>query len=94
METTLFVLAQERQRGRAERGLTALGSVVTDLGAAFGTWQVPWGEINRLQLPENDTFSDQRMSLPVPDPVPQATRSQTTQPIPRPGSSPRKPRPE
>lgn len=43
----------------------ALEKVVSDLTREFGTWRVPWGDINRLQRPIGDeTFSDTKESLP------------------------------
>jgi len=49
--------------------LTALSSAVAKLSADFGSWRVPWGEINRFQ--RNDaaiaqTFDDSKPSTPVP----------------------------
>jgi acyl-homoserine-lactone acylase len=52
-----------------EDQLAALDSAMARLKADFGSWQVPWGEINRYQ--RNDasivqTFDDARPSVPVP----------------------------
>jgi hypothetical protein len=33
-----------------------LQMVVKDLKPKFGTWQIPWGEINRFQRPSGDKF--------------------------------------
>ena len=50
----------------------ALEKVVADLERNFGTWRVPWGEINRLQRTRgNDTFSDAKPSLPTLGGVPE-----------------------
>ncbi|MCP4219824.1 MAG: hypothetical protein GY765_34650, partial [bacterium] len=45
-----------------------LEDAVKTLEKNFGTWRVPWGQINRLQrrdLRVNQPFSDKRKSLPV-----------------------------
>ena len=54
----------------------ALEEVIGDLNRDFGTWQVAWGEINRLQRIQSggelEPFSDDKMSLPIagaPGPV-------------------------
>jgi acyl-homoserine-lactone acylase len=52
----------------AER-LAALGEAVQQLTRDFGRWEVPWGEINRLQRNDGaltQTFDDSRPSIPVP----------------------------
>jgi acyl-homoserine-lactone acylase len=42
----------------------ALERVVTNLEGEFGTWRVPWHEVNRLQRTiGEETFSDSRQSL-------------------------------
>ena len=49
--------------------LQALSDAVTRMQRDFGRWQVPWGEINRLQrLPSSGDakFSDSAPSTPVP----------------------------
>jgi penicillin amidase len=46
----------------------ALEGVLERLNSKYGTWRVPWGEINRLQrVPASGdvAFSDERESLPV-----------------------------
>jgi len=50
--------------------------VIADLTRDFGTWEVAWGEINRLQRIQSggelEAFSDEKMSLPIagaPGPV-------------------------
>jgi acyl-homoserine-lactone acylase len=53
--------------GDAER-LAALQAAVDTLGARFGTWRTPWGEINRFQRIANTidpVFDDAKPSLPV-----------------------------
>jgi acyl-homoserine lactone acylase PvdQ len=80
---TLFALWFERHsRLQAQKVkddflmVRALEEVIADLNRDFGTWQVAWGEINRLQRihsgGELETFSDAKMSLPIsgaPGPV-------------------------
>ncbi|MCA1757434.1 MAG: penicillin acylase family protein [Bacteroidales bacterium] len=47
----------------------ALDAAVTRLGEDFGTWETPWGEINRYQRLTGDIvqqFDDNKPSLPVP----------------------------
>jgi acyl-homoserine-lactone acylase len=47
----------------------ALGDVLKSLERDFGSWRVVWGEINRLQRPDeskNETFQDNRPSIPIP----------------------------
>ena len=63
---TLFDRWQEIERGR----LTAAGldSAVAHLEREWGTWLVPWGEVNRLQRIDEragQQFSDERPSIPV-----------------------------
>jgi acyl-homoserine-lactone acylase len=80
---TLFALTFERAgRLLAQKvkddwlRIRALEEVIADLTRDFGTWQVAWGEINRLQRIQSggelETFSDERPSLPIagaPGPV-------------------------
>ncbi len=52
----------------AER-LAALDSAVARLTADFGSWAVPWGDINRYQRNDGairQTFDDAKPSIPVP----------------------------
>jgi acyl-homoserine-lactone acylase len=49
--------------------LRALSAAVTRLNRDFGRWQVPWGEINRIQRISSaidPPYSDSAPSLPVP----------------------------
>ena len=71
---TLFTLWAELGKFRLDprkdpRGaLRNLRRAVTGLQWYFGTWQVPWGEINRLQrIPPGDDhrFNDSAPSLPI-----------------------------
>jgi acyl-homoserine-lactone acylase len=80
---TLFALWFERMaklRGQKVNDdwlkIRALEEVAADLTRDFGTWQVAWGEINRLQRIQSggelEKFSDERPSLPIagaPGPV-------------------------
>jgi len=48
--------------------LDALAQVIARLTRDFGTWQTPWGEINRFQRPSGDInpkFDDNLPSLPI-----------------------------
>ncbi|MFW6088684.1 MAG: penicillin acylase family protein [Gemmatimonadota bacterium] len=70
--TTLFVAwvgaANPERERQDERWLDVLGEVVQRLEADWGTWEVPWGEINRIQRPDAAgelPFSDTLPSLPV-----------------------------
>ncbi|HXU38264.1 MAG TPA: penicillin acylase family protein [Blastocatellia bacterium] len=73
---TLFALTFERAgRLLAQKvkddwlRIRALEEVIADLKRDFGTWQVAWGEVNRLQRIQSggelETFSDARPSLPI-----------------------------
>jgi len=55
-------------KATAAQRLTALATAVARLGADFGTWKTPWGEINRFQRLTGDIvhpFSDTGPSIPV-----------------------------
>ncbi|HVF30029.1 MAG TPA: penicillin acylase family protein [Pyrinomonadaceae bacterium] len=70
---TLYVLTLD---GAEEEGMRddakiadAFAKVIAGLENDFGTWRVPWGEISRLQRyneVSGETFSDDRLSIPVP----------------------------
>ena len=70
---TLYALWHEKQFGPRQGGtkpepVASLDSVVDDLIASFGTWRVPWGEINRLERRQSggeEPFRDDVNSLPV-----------------------------
>lgn len=52
-----------------EQRLASLEAAVQRLTQDFGSWQVPWGEINRFQRLDdaiNQTFDDEKPSTPVP----------------------------
>jgi penicillin amidase len=64
---TLFDRWQDALRPGTTR-LAALDSAVTRLERDWGTWQVRWGEVNRLQRIDEraeQQFSDARASIPV-----------------------------
>jgi len=64
---TLFDRWQEALRPGITR-VGAFDSAVSRLERERGTWQVPWGEVNRLQRIDesvNQQFADARASLPV-----------------------------
>ena len=64
--TTLFVLWIEASNGRG--GLDTLARIMQQLESSHGTWQVDWGEINRLQRPDaagNASFDSSLPSVPV-----------------------------
>jgi acyl-homoserine-lactone acylase len=57
------------ERATDEQRLAALDEAVQRLTQDFGSWQVPWGEINRFQRNDGaitQTFDDTRPSIPVP----------------------------
>ena len=71
---TLFSLWHDRvSRDRtasptAEKQLAAMADVVIGLVRDFGTWKVAWGELSRLQRPDEskeEEFDDSKPSLPV-----------------------------
>ncbi|UCG88559.1 MAG: penicillin acylase family protein [Gemmatimonadota bacterium] len=69
--TTLFVMWRTRMTRGEQRPLAALEDVIKSLERDHGTWQVPWGEINRHQRRDvrgltPQQFSDDRNSWPVP----------------------------
>ncbi|MEG1023143.1 MAG: penicillin acylase family protein [Flavobacterium sp.] len=52
----------------ADQLVPQLQAVVKDLKAKWGTWQVPWGEINRFQRSNGDInlkYDDSKPSLPI-----------------------------
>lgn len=63
--TTLFI-----KIANSPDPITELGKTKALLEAGWGTWRVPWGEINRLQRVHTsgteEPFSDARPSVPVP----------------------------
>jgi acyl-homoserine-lactone acylase len=70
---TLFALSFERASRMRDTApwarIRALEAVIGNLERDWGTWQVAWGEINRLQRVDTsgrELFNDTRPSLPVP----------------------------
>ena len=56
-------------RATAAQRLAALTTVVGRLTADFGTWKMPWGEVNRFQRVSPaivHPFDDSKPSIPVP----------------------------
>ncbi|RXM41955.1 acylase [Flavobacterium sp. YO64] len=52
----------------ADQLVPQLQAVVKDLNAKWGTWQIPWGEINRFQRSNGDInlkYDDSKPSLPI-----------------------------
>lgn len=52
----------------AEQLIPQLQTVVTELKTKFGSWQIPWGELNRFQRTSGDidlTYDDNLESLPI-----------------------------
>lgn len=72
---TLFALWFERlgrmkAAGDKEAHLPAraMEQVIADLQQSFGSWEVPWGDVNRLERTDtlgHEAFSDGKESLPV-----------------------------
>src|ERR1041384_2798415 len=66
---TLFSLWHDRvSRDGNENEIAALIDVIQSLERDFGTWRVPWGELNRLQRPDEskgEEFQDAKPSLAV-----------------------------
>jgi acyl-homoserine lactone acylase PvdQ len=66
---TLFVRTEEARRAGVGP-VAALEKVKADLEGAWGTWRVPWGDVNRLERihtsGRQEPFSDEKPSLPVP----------------------------
>lgn len=56
------------KNANAEQMLPQLQQVVAELKTKFGSWQIPWGEINRFQRTSGNidlTYSDNLESLPM-----------------------------
>jgi acyl-homoserine-lactone acylase len=67
--TSLAVFWGAGQRATDAQRLASLEAAVDRLTADFGSWQVPWGEINRFQRNDGaiaQTFDDAKPSAPVP----------------------------
>jgi acyl-homoserine-lactone acylase len=64
----VFQVDQMIARTTPAEKLTAFAQAVTDLEKDFGTWTLPWGDMNRFQRLTgkiDETFDDARPSLPV-----------------------------
>ncbi|CAA9508522.1 MAG: Penicillin amidase family protein [uncultured Sphingomonas sp.] len=64
-----IAMMQLARRTSAAQKLDAFSTAVAQLQRDFGRWQVPWGEVNRLQrLPSTSAarFSDDAASTPIP----------------------------
>ncbi len=64
----ITVYEQMRTRATGQQRLEALAAVVDKLTADFGTWQTPWGEINRFQRISPaivHPYTDDKPSTPV-----------------------------
>ena len=67
--TSLAVFWGAGPRADDVQRLASLDAAVARLTEDFGSWQVPWGEINRFQRNDgaiNQTFDDAKPSSPVP----------------------------
>jgi len=67
--TSLAVFWGAGPRDTDEQRLASLEAAVERLTQDFGSWQVPWGEINRFQRLDGaivQTFDDAKPSIPVP----------------------------
>ena len=67
--TSLAVFWGAGPRTTDAQRLASLDAAVERLTADFGSWQVPWGEINRFQRNDGaivQTFDDAKPSIPVP----------------------------
>jgi acyl-homoserine-lactone acylase len=65
---TLYFSKRVRQARQYPEAIGALESVIADLEKGYGTWQVPWGEINRIQRRHTsgeEPFRDAEESYPV-----------------------------
>jgi acyl-homoserine-lactone acylase len=68
-ETSLAVFWGAGPRATDAQRLASLEAAVDQLTQDFGSWQVPWGEINRFQRNDGEivqTFDDAKPSIPVP----------------------------
>ncbi|WP_199523795.1 penicillin acylase family protein [Micromonospora craterilacus] len=67
--TSLAIFWAAGSRATDAQRLASLDAAVDRLTADFGSWQVPWGEINRFQRNDGEivqTFDDAKPSIPVP----------------------------
>jgi acyl-homoserine-lactone acylase len=65
---TLWFWKQAQDPKAKEDPIGTLEDVLKDLTEKFGTWEVPWGEINRVERTQSggeEPFSDSKLSFPV-----------------------------
>jgi len=65
----LDIIKYMNQSTSGEEKVTALGKVIDELERDFGTWKMPWGEVNRFQRLTGqviETYDDNKPSLAVP----------------------------
>ncbi|HKA58664.1 MAG TPA: penicillin acylase family protein [Gemmatimonadales bacterium] len=66
--TSIAMTLFDRWRNYRGQPLPALDSAIAQLKSEWGTWQVPWGEVNRLQRIDeriDQQLSDERPSIAV-----------------------------
>ncbi|MBO0932298.1 penicillin acylase family protein [Fibrella aquatilis] len=64
----LGMVALTIQNTSVQEKITALADVLADLTRDFGTWKMPWGEVNRYQRltgKTQETYDDNQPSIPV-----------------------------
>ncbi|NID12213.1 penicillin acylase family protein [Fibrivirga algicola] len=64
----LGLIAFTNEKTTAQEKVTALAEVLTDLTRDFGTWKMPWGDLNRYQRltgKTQETYDDLKPSIPV-----------------------------
>lgn len=65
----VFVIDMMIATTSADQKIQALSDAMDELSLNFGTWNTPWGEINRFQRPTGDIraeiFDDSKPSLPI-----------------------------
>lgn len=65
----VFVIDMMIATTSADQKIQALSDAIDELSLNYGTWNTPWGEINRFQRPTGDiraeVFDDSKPSLPI-----------------------------
>ena len=64
----LGLMSMTVQNTSVQEKITALADVLTDLTRDFGTWKLPWGEVNRYQRltgKTQESYDDKLASIPV-----------------------------
>ncbi len=62
------LMAMTTQNTSAQEKITALAEVLADLTRDFGTWKLPWGDVNRYQRltgKTQESYDDSQASIPV-----------------------------